>query len=209
MKRMSGGTATKARSDAPIVVVRYGYVKGVADGGPAAAPNVTRGAGRTTMAAVVPPSPDRPESPVPTAAVSPLMPPMLAMMALTAVVWVVMYVYRLGWMALHKIPAQAVNTPQKMTAAMPEWVHFANDNLVNLFEIPVLFYALCLAGAGPLAALTGPLDVGLAWAYVALRAGHSAVHCTINVVVLRFTFYLLSCLVLYTWLGMVIARTAA
>ena len=41
------------------------------------------------------------------------------------------------------------------------------------------------------------LVLELAWAYVALRAAHSLVHCTFNHVKTRFTFYFLSCLVLF------------
>ncbi len=47
-------------------------------------------------------------------------------------------------------------------------------NLANLFEMPVLYLALV-----PLLLMTGQagvVQVALAWAYVALRAGHSVAH---------------------------------
>jgi hypothetical protein len=64
----------------------------------------------------------------------------------------------------------------------------------NLFEMPVLFYALVLYLFA-----TNQVDgayVAVAWVFVAFRALHSAVHCTVNVVKLRFFLYLISTLAL-------------
>jgi hypothetical protein len=134
-----------------------------------------------------------------TAAAAPeLLPPLLAMMALTALVWLFMYVRRLGYMLAKGIDAQAVSTPQKMAALIPEAVERPANNLRNLLELPVLFYALCL-----LLTQMGwaqALDVQLAWAFVGLRALHSLVHCTFNYVNARFAFYALSSIVLWVML---------
>ncbi len=49
-----------------------------------------------------------------------------------------------------------------------------------------------------------PLSLGLAWAYVALRVVHSAIHCGYNRVMHRFYAFLASNLVLWAlwaWLG--------
>jgi hypothetical protein len=128
-----------------------------------------------------------------------LLPPMLAMMALTAAVWLFMYVRRLGYMLAKGIDAQDVSTPQKMAALIPEAVERPANNLRNLFELPVLFHALCL-----LLLQMGwaqALDVQLAWAFVGLRALHSLVHCTVNYVNARFAFYVLSSLALWAMLA--------
>jgi len=66
-------------------------------------------------------------------------------------------------------------------------VSLPNRNLINLLEMPVLFYVACLT-AYVSHAVSGTL-VGLAWAYVALRLAHSAVHLTYNKVVHRLTVY--------------------
>lgn len=55
---------------------------------------------------------------------------------------------------------------------------FARNSLANQFELPVLFYVVCLAlfvtgGAGAWA-------VGLAWLFVASRYVHAAIHVTTN-----------------------------
>jgi hypothetical protein len=135
-----------------------------------------------------------------TAAMTPeLLPPLLAMMGLTATVWLFMYVRRLGYMLAKGIDAQDVSTPQKMAALIPEAVERPANNLRNLFELPVLFYALCL-----LLTQMGwaqALDVQLAWAFVGLRALHSLVHCTFNYVNARFAFYVLSSLALWAMLA--------
>jgi hypothetical protein len=138
---------------------------------------------------------------------SPLLPPLVAMMALTACVWLFMYVRRLAHMLSQGIAAQRVNTPQKMAALMPEPVEAPSNNLKNLFELPVLFYALCLLLIQQ--GWAAPLDVTLAWAFVALRALHSAVHCTVNIVMLRFTAYALASLALWCMLGRVVMRVWA
>jgi hypothetical protein len=67
-------------------------------------------------------------------------------------------------------------------------------NVVNLYEMPTLFYAgTAFAFA---AGEAGPLLVGLGWAYVALRFAHSAIHVTTNKVLWRFRVFFASWIVL-------------
>lgn len=76
------------------------------------------------------------------------------------------------------------------SAAVPGDVAIPNRNYMNLLELPVLFYvaALMFITAGRVDALA--LD--LAWAYVALRAIHSAIHLTYNNVIHRLSVFALS-----------------
>src|SRR6187402_2423392 len=63
-------------------------------------------------------------------------------------------------------------------------VDSAAHNLTNLFEMPVLFFALV-----PLLLVfhhAGHIQLGLAWAFVALRALHSLIHLTDRPAVARF-----------------------
>ena len=121
--------------------------------------------------------------------------PMLAMMALTAVVWFVLYARRLP--AMHKVgrSAQDYTTPDKGAALLPEAVSYPAHNFRNLFELPVIFYALCLylyvtgTAAGP--------DVAAAWAFVGFRALHSLIHSTVNIVMARFFAYLAATVALW------------
>src|SRR5690606_39878799 len=100
--------------------------------------------------------------------------PVLAMAALTFAVALRMVVQRLGEMRRRRIHPQAVATSagraQRLEATS------GADNFANLFELPVLFYVLCLALLA-----TGRVSEGFlsaAWAFVALRALHSLVHVT-------------------------------
>jgi hypothetical protein len=82
---------------------------------------------------------------------------------------------------------------------VPEWVIRVNRNYMNLLELPVLFYVICL-----LLTMFGqhtPAMAALAWIYVALRILHSLVHLTYNHVIHRFFVFLCSNLVLLSiWL---------
>ena len=80
------------------------------------------------------------------------------------------------------------------SARVPGAVSLPNRNFMNLLEMPVLFYVACLA-----LYVTGKADeisVALAWAYVALRVAHSAVHLTYNNVFHRLAAYAASVAVL-------------
>jgi len=64
----------------------------------------------------------------------------------------------------------------------------------------VLFLAVCLALLA--SALVTSLQVGMAWAFVGLRAAHSLIHVTYNRVTHRFAVYVASTLcVSLTWGG--------
>jgi hypothetical protein len=81
-----------------------------------------------------------------------------------------------------------------------EPVEMPANNLRNLFEMPVLYFALV-----PLLLVTGQggtAQVALAWAYVALRAVHSWIHIGPKQVQPRFLVYLASCTLLSAmWIG--------
>lgn len=77
---------------------------------------------------------------------------------------------------------------------VPDDVKVVGRNFANLFEMPVLFYAVCIS-----AYVTHQMShalVVLAWAYVILRVIHSLIHVTYNYVNHRFTVYFASCLLL-------------
>ncbi|HET6969868.1 MAG TPA: MAPEG family protein [Phenylobacterium sp.] len=88
---------------------------------------------------------------------------------------------------------------------VPGDISIPNRNYMNLLELPVLFYV-----GGILYFVAGRLDavaLDLAWAYVALRAVHSAIHMTYNRVVHRLIAFALSNVVLMAfWAWFFIAR---
>ena len=125
--------------------------------------------------------------------------PMVAMVFVTFAVWLMLFVRRIPKARSAPVPIDAMRIRAKRPMlSEPEMA--ANDNLMNLFELPVLFHALCLA-----LAVTGFTGTGFTigcWAYVALRGVHSFIHCTFNAVLLRFAAYCASTLVLIgLWVG--------
>jgi hypothetical protein len=77
---------------------------------------------------------------------------------------------------------------------VPPDVGIPNRNMMNLLELPVLFYVACLTYF-----VTERIDNGaltLAWAYVGLRVAHSAIHLTYNRVRHRLVVFAVSNVVL-------------
>jgi hypothetical protein len=90
------------------------------------------------------------------------------------------------------------------SANVPGDVSLPNRNYMNLLELPVLFYVLCLSLYATAHVTQGML--WLAWAYVALRAVHSVVHLTYNDVRHRGLAFAASNFVLLAmWIGFVAA----
>jgi len=120
--------------------------------------------------------------------------PFFSMMILTFVVWIYMYARRIPFIQKSNLsPAQL--TPIEFARISPPAVANPSDNLKNLFEIPTLFYALVLY-----LYVTSHVDamyVTASWIFVVFRVLQSAVHCTINIIVLRFCLYCLSTLALW------------
>jgi hypothetical protein len=121
--------------------------------------------------------------------------PVFATIFLTAVVWVYMYVRRIAFIRGHDLSPIDLAVPGALAQLSPPEVSNPSDNLKNLFEIPVLFYALA-----SYLFVTTQVDatyVVAAWVFVAFRVLHSAVHCTVNIVMLRFYLYLFSTLAVW------------
>ena len=127
--------------------------------------------------------------------------PFFAMLLLTFVVWVYMYARRIPF--IHGLRLEPNDlTPARLAELAPPEVSNPSDNLKNLFEIPVLFYALVLY-----LFVTDQVDgpyLAASWGFVAFRALHSAVHCTVNIAMLRFSLYAVSTLAI----GFIAVRAA-
>jgi hypothetical protein len=119
--------------------------------------------------------------------------PAASMAALTFVVWVRMYVVRIREMQRERIDPQRVASSAEAAALLRDTR--ASDNFRNLFELPVLFY-LAIAVMLKSATITLPL-LALAWVFVALRVAHSAIHCSYNRVMHRFSVYIAGAVVLW------------
>lgn len=121
--------------------------------------------------------------------------PFLATVFLTLLVWVYMYIRRISFIKISRILPQDLAIPGKLAQLSPSTVSNPSDNLKNLFEIPVLFYALVLY-----LFITKQVDevyVNAAWIFVIFRVLHSIVHCTFNFIMLRFYLYLAASLAVW------------
>ncbi|MFD2453741.1 MAPEG family protein [Ideonella paludis] len=99
-------------------------------------------------------------------------------------------------------PPQAAATRAQMSERLQDTQ--AADNFQNLFETPVLFYALC-AMAMAQQRMPDWLVAG-AWAYVSLRVVHTLIHCTYNRVMHRLAAFLASfVLLVILWAAWVIS----
>jgi hypothetical protein len=121
--------------------------------------------------------------------------PFFATIFLTLVVWVYMYIRRIAFITSNKISQKELAIPGKLAQFSPASVSNPSDNFKNLFEMPVLFYVLILY-----LFVTKQVDtvyINAAWIFVVFRTLHSMVHCTFNLVILRFYLYLFSTLSLW------------
>jgi hypothetical protein len=121
--------------------------------------------------------------------------PVFATVSLTFLVWTYMYVRRIRFISASGIGPQELAVPGELERRSPPEVSNPSDNLKNLFEIPVIFYALALYLYAT--SQVDGLYVAAAWVFALFRVLHSAVHCTVNVVMLRFYLYLVSTLAVW------------
>jgi hypothetical protein len=87
---------------------------------------------------------------------------------------------------------------------VPPDVAIANRNLMNLLEMPILFYVVAVASY--VTHHAGPRTVTLAWVYVGLRVLHSCEHLTANHILRRLVLFAASNFVLAAlWIRFVAA----
>lgn len=109
--------------------------------------------------------------------------PLTGMFLLTLAVFMVMFYRRIS-----EIRATGV-TPQNradMDKLSPGAVQAAN-NFQNLFELPVIFYAVVLALY--VTHQVDQLSVICAYGFLSFRIIHSVIHCTYNHIMQRFSVY--------------------
>jgi hypothetical protein len=125
-----------------------------------------------------------------------LLPP-TALAFLTGFVWLRVGSDRIGELRSRRIHPQKVSTSRQMAETMQN-VKSA-DHFRNLFEVPVLFYAVCAFIA--ITQTTNLFLLACAWGYVFLRGVHAYIHLTHNTVVRRFQAFVASTIVLYVMWG--------
>jgi hypothetical protein len=119
--------------------------------------------------------------------------PAFAMAALVFVVWWRMFFERIGQIRRSRIRLHEIALSAQISQRLSDTR--AADNFRNLFELPVLFYAALLIAY--VTGMGGSALLALAWVFVALRVGHSAIQCSYNRVKHRFYVYVAGGLVLW------------
>ena len=121
--------------------------------------------------------------------------PLMGMLSLTMVVWIFMFIRRIGYVSANNLDAESMKSPGGLKELIPDDVASSSHNLKNLFELPVLFYAVCLYLTAALQ--VDDIHVYCAWTFLVFRILHSVIHCTYNKVMQRFTVYLISSVALW------------
>ena len=125
--------------------------------------------------------------------------PMLTLAVWSLVILFTLILKRVKHANVAKVPPQEMRNPELAYANCTESINNVANNFKHLFEVPVLFYVVCISAT--LAGLTGGVMVALAWAFVGLRIVHSLIQCTVNIVMWRLSVFAASVTVLIAMLG--------
>lgn len=125
--------------------------------------------------------------------------PTFALVALIAIIWFWLVLARMGHIRRNPPKAEDFASGENALRYFQP-VEMPSNNFSNLFEMPVLYFALV-----PLLLFTdqaSQVQVTLAWVYVAMRALHSFIHIVVRKVVWRATVYWISSGILIAmWIG--------
>ena len=127
---------------------------------------------------------------------SQLLLPFFVMLTLPFLVLVKMFLSRAGEMKSRRIHPQQVATRTQMSSYNISIN--TSENFLNLFEMPVLFYALTLLYV--FLGFESPLLVSLACIFDVARYVHTAIHSTYNKVMHRFYAFFISVVTLFAYL---------
>ncbi|CAD5275787.1 conserved membrane hypothetical protein [Alteromonas sp. 38] len=130
--------------------------------------------------------------------------PVLAQVFLTLVLFII-----LGARKAKVVKAGKVNRQQAAldNRVWPEEVVKVSNNIANQFEVPILFYVLCVVLYSINAA--GIVAVVLAYMFVVSRYAHAWVHVGSNYVPMRLRLFMVGCVVLLAMLGVAVWKLAA
>ena len=118
---------------------------------------------------------------------SPLLGPVVALVAWSLVMYVWLYVARIGAMRRGGISAKGMRGTRGLDGIIADEANWPAHNYAHLMEQPTIFYAIVFALI--LMGFDAPINVWLAWGYVALRIAHSIFQSTVNIVRYRLVLF--------------------
>lgn len=131
--------------------------------------------------------------------------PVIALVALTFGIMVLMGRRRFSAIRSGKIPpGYFKDYQQREPFLIPAEVQVASRNYVNLFEMPILFYALI-----PLIIVTDLADnvtLTFSWLFVISRYAHSILHVTTNKLMMRMRLWGIGCFILMLLWGRLLVQ---
>jgi hypothetical protein len=125
---------------------------------------------------------------------SAILQPVIVVAILSVIMTFWMFATRIPEMSKRGIDPQQAQDTSKLLDLLPPEITRISNNYNHLFEQPTVFYAVAIS-----IALLGHVDsinVGCAWAYAGIRVVHSLVQATVDIVMIRFTLFLLSSIAL-------------
>lgn len=125
--------------------------------------------------------------------------PVVALTIWSFIMLIWLYATRIPAMRAAKVDPQKLKDDPNAKEMLPVGPRRVAANYAHLMEQPTLFYAVCFALqflAAEAKSEVDAINIGLAWTYVALRVVHSLVQATVNIIMLRFTIFAISSLVL-------------
>ncbi|RKQ71762.1 hypothetical protein DES40_1092 [Litorimonas taeanensis] len=127
--------------------------------------------------------------------------PVMALIVWTLLIWVLLYIRRIPAMKSARMAPDKAKLPDSgWKGQLPLKAQVAAHNYNHLMEQPTLFYALMFYIT--LTSQTSSILFYLAWAYVALRVVHSFIQTNAGPVMIRFSIFTLSTLVLAVMVGL-------
>lgn len=125
---------------------------------------------------------------------SAILQPVFVVGLLTVVMTIWMFLTRVPAMKRLRIHPQKGQDTSQLKALLPDEVTRISNNYNHLFEQPVLFYVVAIS-----IAVLGHVDaihVYSAWTYAIIRIFHSLVQATVDIVMVRFSLFILSWIIL-------------
>ncbi len=124
----------------------------------------------------------------------PILTPVMALVLWSFVMWAWLYATCIPAVTKAEVTHDPTRSKEEFDAQLPPQRRWKADNYNHLMEQRTLFYAvaltLALLGAGY------GLNLGLAWCYVVLRITHSLAQALVNIIMLRFTIFMVASVVL-------------
>ena len=128
---------------------------------------------------------------------SPLLAPVVALVAWTLLIMLWMAAARFLEYRRHGISPTTIRNGARgvdLEGRADPRAQWKSHNYTHLLEQPTIFYAIVLTLV--LMGMDQPINLWLAWGYVALRIVHSLIQCISNIVRYRFPVFLLASLCL-------------